>query len=91
LERLGNTSIYVLGNLTATNARSRTTCCSEKNYLGALTMTVSSVAVVYSALLLEARYKLPPRSPLLALYYVLEHHSYVKMVQRIILWFLLIF
>jgi hypothetical protein len=39
----------------------------KKNYLGALTMTVSSVAVVYSASLLEARYKFPSPSPLLAL------------------------
>jgi hypothetical protein len=67
LERLGNTSIYVLGNLTAANTRSKTTCCSEKNYLGALTMIVSSVAVVYSASLLEARYKFPSPCPLLAL------------------------
>jgi hypothetical protein len=91
LERLGNTSMYVLDNLTAANARSKTTWCSEKNYLGALTMTVSSVAVMYSASLLEAQYKLPPRSLLLALHYLIEHHLYTKMVQRIILWSLLIF
>jgi hypothetical protein len=67
LERIGNTSIHVLRNSTAASTRSKTTCCSEKNYLESLTMTVSSVAVVYSASLLEARYKFPSPSPLLAL------------------------
>ena len=66
-ERIGNTSIHVLRNSTAASTRSKTTCCSEKNYLESLTMTVSSVAVVYSASLLEARYKFPSPSPLLAL------------------------
>ena len=47
-------------------------------------MTASSIAVVYSASLLEARYKFPSPSPLLALSYLLEHHSHTKIAQRVL-------
>lgn len=42
-------------------------------------MTVPSVAVVFSASLLETRYKPPPPCPLLASENLIEHHSYAKM------------